>query len=227
MCPQLKERAILSLKQEMLKRESVSYTCTSTATHSPIIQSSTSSISCSSSSSTNSLSSRKLLLMEIYDKQPAVPEKTSAEQELEKYLLSTSLVEDEEEDDILSYWKEYEKLFPMIASIARDILAIPASNTSVERLFSSCKNTITDKRTKLGADKLNKLMFLQKNMNILKEKFGPTPIITNIGQDTKRTHDTITLDNQSMSKKFKPHDSLIDYHNENDYLVSVSSEDDE
>ncbi len=54
----------------------------------------------------------------------------------------------------------------------RDILAIPASNTSVERQFSSCKNTVTDKRTKLGSEKLNKLIFLKKNMNIFKEKFA-------------------------------------------------------
>ncbi len=73
------------------------------------------------------------------------------------------MVQNEEEDDILSYWREHQKLFPIIASIARGILDIPASNTLVERLFSSCKNTITNKRTRLGADKLNKLMFLQKN----------------------------------------------------------------
>ncbi len=53
------------------------------------------------------------------------------------------------------------------ASIARDILAILVSNTSVERLFSSCQNTVTDKRTKLGAEKLNKIIFLQKNRKIL------------------------------------------------------------
>jgi hypothetical protein len=72
------------------------------------------------------------------------------------------VVQNEEEDDILSYWREHQKLFPIIASIPRGIIDIPASNTLVERLFSSCKNTITNKRTRLGADKLNKLMFLQK-----------------------------------------------------------------
>ncbi len=72
------------------------------------------------------------------------------------------MVQNEEEDDIHSYCREHQKLFPIIASIPRGIIDIPASNTLVERLFSSCKNTITNKRTRLGADKLNKLMFLQK-----------------------------------------------------------------
>ncbi len=40
-------------------------------------------------------------------------------------------MQNEGEDDILSYWREHQKLFPIIASIARSILDIPASNTLV------------------------------------------------------------------------------------------------
>ncbi|CAF1510168.1 unnamed protein product, partial [Rotaria sordida] len=60
---------------------------------------STSSISSSSSSKSISItnsSARKELLMAIYDKQPVVPGKSNVEQELEKYLTSTSMVRDEE-----------------------------------------------------------------------------------------------------------------------------------
>lgn len=229
MCPHLKERAVFLLKQEMLKRqEGVPSTCTSATTNSPIVSSST---SCSSSSTlistANSSSARKNLLMEIFDKQSAIPEKSSVEEELEKYLTSTSVVQDEEKDDILSYWREHQKLFPLIASIARDVLAIPASNTSVERLFSSCKNTVTDKRTRLGAEKLNKLMFLQKNRNILKEKCPATFTETNNDHDTKRKYDTTILNNQSIQKKSKLHDLVINQQNDNDYLVHIESEDDE
>ncbi|CAF2957913.1 unnamed protein product [Rotaria sp. Silwood2] len=46
-------------------------------------------------------------------------------------------MEGDEKDDILSFWKQHKQSFPLIASIARDILAIPASNTSVERQFSA------------------------------------------------------------------------------------------
>ncbi len=147
------------------------------------ITSSPSSISCSSSTSSLSLTSitksvrldaRDILLREVFDKppSPSVTEKNDIDKEFEHYLASTLVMEGDENDDILSFWRQHKQTFPLIASIARDILAIPASNTSVERQFSSCKNTVTDKRTKLGSEKLNKLIFLKKNMNIFKEKFA-------------------------------------------------------
>ncbi|CAF1460814.1 unnamed protein product [Rotaria sordida] len=188
---------------------------------------STSSISSSSSSKSISItnsSARKELLMAIYDKQPVVPGKSNVEQELEKYLTSTSMVRDEEEDDILGYWREHQKLFPLIASIARKILAIPASNTSVERLFSSCKNTITDKRTRLGAEKLNKMMFLQKNMNLLQKKFHVNFAATNDNQNTNRKNDTTILNEQSIQKKMKLHEVAIDYQDDDEYLVNIESQ---
>ncbi|CAF1102546.1 unnamed protein product [Rotaria magnacalcarata] len=56
----------------------------------------------------------------------------------------------------------------MLSSIVQDLYAIPASNTIVERLFSSLKNTVTDRRTSLAAEKINKLLFLQKNLVCLR-----------------------------------------------------------
>ena len=178
MCPHLKGRAISLLKEEMYKCQHVLSTNISTVSYlsspAPTTTSSTpASLSSSSSSSINitSSSARKRLLLEIYDKPIEMPVKTNIEQELELYLISTCVLKEKEyDDDVLSYWQQIEHLYPTIAYISRRIFAIPASNTSVERLFSTCKNTITDKRTKLGGEKLNKMMFLQKNMNILKEK---------------------------------------------------------
>jgi hypothetical protein len=51
-------------------------------------------------------------------------------------MLSTLTLEDDEGDDILHFWSQNGHLFPTIAAIASELLAIPASNTSVERLFS-------------------------------------------------------------------------------------------
>ncbi|CAF3541994.1 unnamed protein product, partial [Rotaria socialis] len=94
MCPQLRERAIQLLKQEMLKCEDVPFTNTSVAANTLISSSPSSSIlspttstSCSSSTSTapcsssitsasystsmsltNSSSARKKILIEIFDK---------------------------------------------------------------------------------------------------------------------------------------------------------------
>ncbi len=50
----------------------------------------------------------------------------------------------------------------------QDLYAVYAFNTTVERLFSSFKNTVKDKRTRLDAEKINKFLFLQKKLVLLK-----------------------------------------------------------
>ncbi|TFK80675.1 hypothetical protein K466DRAFT_503485 [Polyporus arcularius HHB13444] len=42
--------------------------------------------------------------------------------------------------------------FPILSRIARDILAIPGVSIGVERLFSSCRHTLTDPRSSLSPD---------------------------------------------------------------------------
>ena len=41
---------------------------------------------------------------------------------------------------------------PSVAPVARDVLAIPGVSVSVERLFSSMKNTLTDHRSSMTAE---------------------------------------------------------------------------
>ena len=153
--------------------------------------------------------------------------KSSVEEELGKYLISTSIILDEGADGILDCWREYQKLFSLISSIASVILAIPASNTLVERLFSSCKSTIIDKRTRVGSEKLNNMMFLQKSMNILKEKFRIHFTVANDAQGTKRKDDITILNHESIQEKLKLHDDVMDRQNDNDYLINIDSDDDE
>jgi len=146
-------------------------------------------------------------------------------------------MEGDENDDILSFWRQYKQTFPLIASVARDILAIPASNTSVERQFSTCKNTVTDKRTKLGSEKLNKLIFLKKNMSIFKENFAVSDTKPSGSLNAKRKFDTIILNDEPIEKKnkqnglfdnendlFDNESDLFDNENESQCFVNIESE---
>jgi hypothetical protein len=63
--------------------------------------------------------------------------------------------------NILKYWagKEYE--FPVIAKIARDHLAIPATSAPSECVFSVGSDIVTRKRNRLGGDYIRKLLCLR------------------------------------------------------------------
>ena len=98
----------------------------------------------------------------------------------------------------LSYWNSNKSLYPNLAQIAKRILSIPATNTSVERLFSHSGNTVTNRRTRLDADKVNNLLFIKRNLRTLKEIY-PTPV----EQSSKRKSRVISTDSISSTTPHK------------------------
>ncbi len=97
---------------------------------------------------------------------------TEIKTEFDKY------IEDERKIDkdmnVLIYWNNIQSLYPTLAKIAQRILSIPATNTSVERLFSDSGNTITNRRTRLQTSKVNQLLFIRRNLSTLRELFPPS-----------------------------------------------------
>ncbi|CAF2003862.1 unnamed protein product [Rotaria magnacalcarata] len=122
------------------------------------------------------VSKSKSLLVQCFDMQvDSTMEIVNPHQEIDVYLNSEFCCNhdgngfEDGDIDILSYWREKQNQFPILSFIAKQIYMIPASNTTVERLFSSSKNMISEKRTNIGSEKLNQLLFLQKNLNLLKQ----------------------------------------------------------
>jgi hypothetical protein len=54
--------------------------------------------------------------------------------------------------DLIEYWKFKRSSYPRLALMALEILTIPAMSAEVERVFSSAKQTITDRRARLKVD---------------------------------------------------------------------------
>ncbi|CAF5078985.1 unnamed protein product [Rotaria sp. Silwood1] len=150
--PHEKSKAYKLVNQELLKHTSI-----------PVVVAATDSKTGTSTTSSTFSTSKPVptndLVGRCFDQpQPLV----KLANELDDYMaLETQL---HEIDDVLLFWKENAKKFPVLSSIVRDLFLISASNTSVERLFSSSKNTIADRRTSLAAEKVNKLLFFQKNL---------------------------------------------------------------
>jgi hypothetical protein len=66
--------------------------------------------------------------------------------------------------DELVYWKAKEKEYPVLAQLTRNYLGIPLSSSASERLFSESGNIVTEKRNRLNPEKVNMLVFLNKNL---------------------------------------------------------------
>lgn len=68
------------------------------------------------------------------------------------------------EENPLSWWKKHMKDFKMLAPLARKYLAIQATSSPSERLFSKAGHIITLKRAQLNPEKANMLVFLAQNL---------------------------------------------------------------
>ncbi|XP_074375307.1 zinc finger BED domain-containing protein RICESLEEPER 2-like [Apium graveolens] len=83
----------------------------------------------------------------------------SRRSELEEYLKEGLFPMDKEVDfDILYWWKLNAPKFPVVARMAKDILAIPTSSVASENSFSKCRRIITDTRSSLNDDSVETLM---------------------------------------------------------------------
>jgi hypothetical protein len=63
--------------------------------------------------------------------------------------------------DILQYWKMYSTRYPVLACMARDILAVPASTVASESSFSTGERTVSDYRSRLKSETIEALICLQ------------------------------------------------------------------
>ena len=62
------------------------------------------------------------------------------------------------DEDILEWWKTHRAKFPKIAQLARKYLAVPASQASSERSFSTAKIIVCDSRTRLKPKHVSQLV---------------------------------------------------------------------
>ena len=201
--PDLLEKAVDLVKNELLKQQSSTSYVTSTANvHSPA----------EAAKPDHSSIATKSLLSKCFDSP-----KTNSQSPLSPFDELTEYMaldfQFKEDDDILLFWLKYKMKFLKLFSIAQHYNAIPASNTIVEKLFSSAKGAISDRRTSLGTEKINRNFFLKKNLKFLKEideQSMNEPGVTQIKRQTteKSSHTNSNADGQQLSatattKKFK------------------------
>src|SRR5438270_10974771 len=65
--------------------------------------------------------------------------------------------------DPLAWWNEKRDRFPILSHLAQKYLAVSATSTASERLFSDAGNLLTNKRTRMKPKLFKKIMFLKRN----------------------------------------------------------------
>ena len=70
-------------------------------------------------------------------------------------------------NDPLLYWKNNEQSKPLLAKLAHRFLSSPPGSVLSERLFSTAGDIADGKRNRLLPDKVEMLLFLNKNLLLL------------------------------------------------------------
>ena len=72
--------------------------------------------------------------------------------------------------EILEWWKIHAECLPLLSKLARKYLAIPASSTKSERVFSAGGRVVTSSRTSLEPGKVEALVVNNRNKGQLNKK---------------------------------------------------------
>jgi hypothetical protein len=67
--------------------------------------------------------------------------------------------------DILDWWRVNSSSFPRLSTVAKEVLAIPASSAASERSFSTAGATVSQRRTALNTDTVENILFVHSNFN--------------------------------------------------------------
>lgn len=66
-----------------------------------------------------------------------------------------------EEEGILEYWKRCQPMWPGLAQMAQDVLAVPATSVGVERMFNMARDICHYRRGHLKPDTIRDLMLFK------------------------------------------------------------------
>ncbi|XP_066386548.1 zinc finger BED domain-containing protein RICESLEEPER 2-like [Miscanthus floridulus] len=81
--------------------------------------------------------------------------------ELTVYLDSDNVVAYDDDFDVLNWWHEHKLTFPVLCTMAKDIMSVPVSTTSSESCFSLTGRIIEERRRRLGPDTVEMLIYVK------------------------------------------------------------------
>jgi hypothetical protein len=74
-------------------------------------------------------------------------------------------------NNVLAWWKRNATKFPLLATLAREYLAIPATSAPSERIWSRASRILSLKRARLKPEVAQQIMFVKENLSILHKHY--------------------------------------------------------
>jgi len=90
----------------------------------------------------------------------------------EEYLRYRDVVPLQHDMCPLNWYKTFNQDFPIVASVGRHLFSIPASQSSVERLFSVCGHILSARRNRMKIETLNTTVNVSSNNSDLRKTFS-------------------------------------------------------
>ena len=109
---------------------------------------------------------RYKLLAQNHQSTSTITRATGINAELERYL-AENVNFDSSVENGLSFWTAREQSYPLLAPLAEDLVAAPASQAYVERVFSLCGDLCARKRNRASVN-LERRVFLKINRLYMK-----------------------------------------------------------
>lgn len=130
--------------------------------------------------------------------------------------------------DVFAFWGDHSKDMPMLAQVARMVLAIPATSVPSERVGSVAGNIARARRSKLSPDMIHDLTFGSMNWKFLSEAelstLSATPVEDLPEQDANENKDQSESSDESESDSESEIEPLSEEESEESSESSESSE---
>jgi hypothetical protein len=89
--------------------------------------------------------------------------------EIQSYMFFTLSSDSTEQFELLSFWKNNQFNYPLLAKVARTVLAIPASSSKPETDFSAAGFIKQPRRSNLAPENLDDMLTAKSNLDLIEE----------------------------------------------------------
>ena len=135
---------------------------------------------------------------------------------------------------VLAWWKKHKDILPILSTMARAVLAVPASSAKSERVFLTGGNVVTKKRSRMLPPNVEQTIIIKENKSKIEEFKAKTSyeivktdenafLLIDIEEILRDAEEAAALEEEEGAETFESDDSEDD---EEDYDTELSEDDD-